>query len=49
MSPAINERRLWRRSRKQKEQQAQAQYQQGAEGYNRALSACLGGRGYVVQ
>ncbi len=42
-----------RSARKQQEQQAQAQaqaqYQQGADGYNRAVSACLGGRGYVVQ
>ena len=42
-----------RRARKQQEQQAQAQaqaqHQQGLDSYNRALSACLGGRGYVVQ
>ncbi len=42
-----------RRARKQQEQQAQAQaqaqHQQGVNGYNRALSACLGGRGYTVQ
>ena len=42
-----------RSARKKQEQQAQAQaqaqYQQGADGYNRAVSACLGGRGYVVQ
>ncbi len=42
-----------RSARKQQEQQAQAQaqaqYQQGADGYNRAVSACLGGRGYTVQ
>ncbi len=42
-----------RRARKQQQQQAQAQaqaqHQQGVNGYNRALSACLGGRGYTVQ
>ena len=31
------------------EQQQAAQYQQGRDGYNRAYSACLEGRGYTVR
>ena len=42
-------RQAQRQQEQQAQAQAQAQYEQGADGYNRALSACLGGRGYVVQ
>jgi hypothetical protein len=38
-----------KRQQRQAQAQAQAQHQQGVDGYNRALSACLGGRGYTVQ
>ncbi len=37
------------RRQRERQAQAQAQHQQGANGYNRALSARLGGRGYTVQ
>jgi len=36
-------------SQQQWEQQQAAQYQQGRDGYNRAYSACLEGRGYTVR
>ncbi len=38
-----------KRQQRQAQAQAQARHQQGVDGYNRALSACLGGRGYTVQ
>ena len=36
-------------AQQQWEQQQAAQYQQGRDGYNRAYSACLEGRGYTVR
>ncbi|MCZ6874992.1 MAG: glycine zipper domain-containing protein [bacterium] len=45
----LGRRQARKRQQRQAQAQAQAQYQQRADGYNRALSACLGGRGYTVQ